>query len=169
MSLPFSREHPGKWILQLGLWCRAGYVGLRSGGIFFVQVVYVMCESLVAARVWQVPLHGALASPKQPLSSSMGLGCHPPPPASWGNPTRGSRGWMQMLCISKETSHHPKDEAWSCLILSVLLPVLREAANSNGSWFLVCTGAAHTLCHGGAGPEAILIPGALKTELLEEV
>lgn len=39
-----------------------------------------LCESLVAARAWQVALHRALPSPKQPLSSSVELGCHPPPP-----------------------------------------------------------------------------------------
>lgn len=57
------------------LWCRAGCVGLCSSGIFFVQVVCAVCVSLGTARAWQVPLHRALASPKQPLSSSVGLGC----------------------------------------------------------------------------------------------
>lgn len=135
MPLPFCREHPGMRVLQLSLWHRAAGVGLRSGGVFIVQVVYVMCEFSVAARAWQVPLHRALASPKPPLSSYMGLGCHPPPlPLSLqGKPTRGSRGWMQILGISKETPYSPKAQSWSCLILLCSSPCRGKPLRAAGA------------------------------------
>lgn len=82
------------------LWCRAGCVGLCSSGIFFVQVVCAVCVFLGIARAWQVSLHRALASPKQPLSSSVRLSCQLLL-LSWGNPTDGCRGQMQVLYITE--------------------------------------------------------------------
>lgn len=73
VPLPFCREHPGMRILQL--------CGAEQGVWGFAPAAFSLCRlfvpwvSLGAARAWQVPLHRALASPKQPLSSSVRLGC----------------------------------------------------------------------------------------------
>lgn len=166
MPLPFCREHPGMRVLQLSLWHRAAGVGLRSGGVFIVQVVYVMRESSVAARAWRLPLHRALASPKQPLSSSMGLGCHPPPlPLSLqGKP----HSWLQgMDADTRHQQRNPiqsKSSVLEMLNPSVLFPLQREATKGSWSWLPVCTGATHTIPHCGVGPEAILLPGPLTPE-----
>lgn len=101
VPLPFCREHPGMRILQL--------CGAEQGVWGFAQVafslcrLFVPCVSLGAARAWQVPLHRALASPKQPRSSSVSwvVNFSLSPPASWGNPTDGCRGQMQVLYITE--------------------------------------------------------------------
>lgn len=53
---------------------------------------------------------------------------------------------MQLLCSHREALYGPRAQVWGCLILSVLFPLLREAANGSWSWLLVRAGAAPALC-----------------------
>lgn len=76
------------------LWCFAPVV-------FSLCRLFVPCVSLGAARAWQVSLHRALASPKQPLSCSGRLGCQLLSPSLLEKPTDGCRGQMQRLHITE--------------------------------------------------------------------
>lgn len=58
---------------------------------------------------------------------------------------------MQMLCSHREALYGPRAQVWGCLILSVLFPLLREAANGSWIWLLLCVGAAPVLCHHSVG------------------